>query len=79
MIDRFVDVWDALDDRERSLLLEQRHAVPAPESVAAVLVKVGLALESQPGLFPAPVHWPAGFRDFLDDVAAVRDEDGDCE
>ena len=79
MIERFVDVWDALDDRERSLLLEQRHTVPVPGPVAAVLVKVGLALEAQPGLFPAPVHWPAGFRDFLDDVAAVRDEDDECE
>ena len=79
MIDRFVDVWDALDDRERSLLLEQRHTVPVPAPVTVVLVKVGLALEAQPGLFPAPVHWPAGFRDFLDDVAAIRDEDIECE
>ncbi|MGA5302575.1 hypothetical protein ACPCHT_21790 [Nucisporomicrobium flavum] len=79
MGDRFVDVWDGLGDRERSLLLEQRHTVPVPPEVAAVLVRVGLALEAQPGLFPAPAHWPAGFRDFLDDVAAVRDDDEECE
>ncbi|MEV4641159.1 hypothetical protein AB0J80_27835 [Actinoplanes sp. NPDC049548] len=79
MDDRFVDVWDALDDDERSLLLEQRHAWPVPAPVAAILIKVGWALEPQPGLFPAPVHWPIGFRDFLDDVAAVRGDDDECE
>jgi len=79
VIERFVDVWDALEDGERSLLLEQRHTVPLPAAVAAVLVKVELAREPRPGLFPAPVHWPAGFVDFLDDVAAVRDVDEECE
>ena len=77
--DRFVDVWDALDDRERCLLLEQRHAQPVPAAVAEVLARVAPVLDAQPGLFPAPVVWPAGFREFLDDVAAVRDEDEECE
>jgi hypothetical protein len=71
--------WNALDDDVRSLLLEQRHTRPVPDAVAAVLVTLGLILEPQPGLFPAPAHWPPGFADFLDDKAAVTDEDLHCE
>ena len=77
--DRFEDAWERLDDQERSLLLEQRDTHPVPPPVATILSKVTLALELQPGLFPAPVHWPAGFRDFLADKAAVIGEDPECE
>ena len=77
--DRFEDAWERLDDGERSLLLEQRGSRPVPPAIAAILVRVALAVEPQPGLFPAPVHWPAGFRDFLDDKAAVIGEDPECE
>jgi hypothetical protein len=76
---RFEDAWERLDDSERSLLLEQRRTHPVPPSVATILVKVALSVEPQPGLFPAPAHWPVGFRDFLDDKAAVVGDDPDCE
>ena len=76
---RFEDAWERLDDRERSLLLEQRRTHPVPPAVATILAEVALAVEPQPGLFPAPVHWPAGFRDFLDDKAAVIGADPECE
>ena len=76
---RFEDAWERLDDRARSLLLEQRRTHPVPPAVAAILAEVALVVEPQPGLFPAPVHWPAGFRDFLDDKAAVVGEDPECE
>ncbi|WP_067494353.1 hypothetical protein [Actinoplanes sp. TFC3] len=79
MHDQFEDAWNALTDAQRSLLLEQRHIRPVPEPVAGVLVALGLSLEPQPGLFPAPAHWPPGFVDFLDDKAAITDEDPDCE
>ena len=75
----FVDVWDALDDDDRSLLLEQRHTRPIPPKVARILIRVGLALEPQPGLFPAPVHGPPGYREFLDHIAGVRGDDPECE
>jgi hypothetical protein len=75
----FEDVWDRLDDHERSLLLEQRGTHPVPADVAAVLIRLAVVLEPQPGLFPAPVHWPPGFRDFLADKAAVIGEDPECE
>ncbi|AGL13776.1 hypothetical protein L083_0266 [Actinoplanes sp. N902-109] len=68
-----------MDDRARSLLLEQRHVRPVPEAVAGILVRLGLSLEPQPGLFPAPAHWPPGFVDFLDAKAAVSDDDPECE
>ena len=76
---RFEDAWERLDDGERSLLLEQRRTHPVPPPVAMILVKVARSVEPQPGLFPAPVHWPAGFRDFLDDKAAVLGADPECE
>jgi hypothetical protein len=76
---RFEDAWERLDDQERSLLLEQRDTHPVPPSVATILIKLRLVLEPQPGLFPAPVHWPAGFRDFVADKAAVIGEDPECE
>jgi hypothetical protein len=77
--DRFEDAWDALSDAERDLLLTDRHSRAVPPATASILVRVALALEPQPGLFPAPVHWPIGFRDFLDNKAAVLDLDDDPE
>ncbi|HEY6115949.1 MAG TPA: hypothetical protein VI172_08325 [Candidatus Dormibacteraeota bacterium] len=73
------DAWDALDDDERTLLLEWRYVDHPPVDVAAVLIRVGLALEPQPSLFPAPAHWPLSFQAFLADIAAVRGEDIECE
>ena len=79
MDDRFEDAWDALSDAERDLLLTDRHSRAVPAATAGILIRVALALEPQPGLFPAPVHWPIGFRDFLDNKAAVLDDDPECE
>src|SRR3954454_22978706 len=36
----FEDVWDRLDDREWSLLLEQRDTHPVAADVAAVLIRL---------------------------------------
>jgi hypothetical protein len=81
MDDRFEDAWNALGEAERSLLLEERDSRSVPPTVADILVRVALAIEPQPGLFPAPVHWPIGFRDFLDDKAALVEvfDDPECE
>ena len=49
-----------------------------PTGVAAVLIRLAVVW-AQRGLFPAPVHWPPGFRDFLADKAAVIGEDPECE
>lgn len=76
---RFEDPWDSLSDAERALLLEQRHHRSVPPAVADILIRVALAVEPQPGLFPAPVHWPIAFRAFLDDKAALIDLDDDPE
>lgn len=76
---RFEDAWEALDDADRSLLLEHRHTRPIPAAVSDILVKLDLSLQPQPGLFPAPAHWPAGFVDFLEAKAAVIGDDPDCE
>jgi hypothetical protein len=77
----FEDAWDALSRTERALLLEERDSRTVTPAVAEILVRVALAVEPQPGLFPAPVHWPIGFRDFLDDKAALIDleDDPECE
>jgi hypothetical protein len=79
--DPFEDAWDCLDDTERSLLIDERDSRPVSPAVAAILLRVALAIEPQPGLFPAPVHWPIGFRDFLDDKAALTGlpDDPECE
>lgn len=79
MDDRFEDAWDSLSDVDRDLLLDDRHSRAVPAATAGILIRVALALEPQPGLFPAPVHWPIGFRDFLDNKAAVLDIDDDPE
>jgi len=81
MNDRFEDAWDSLGDAERSLLLAERDSRRVPPAIAGILIRVALAIEPQPGLFPAPVHWPIGFRDFLEDKAALVavDDDPECE
>ncbi|WP_433726118.1 hypothetical protein ACQP2Y_08500 [Actinoplanes sp. CA-051413] len=80
-MEQFEDAWNSLGEAERSLLLDARDSRPVPPAVADILVRVALAVEPQPGLFPAPVHWPIGFRDFLDDKAALIDlpDDPECE
>jgi hypothetical protein len=80
MDDRFEDAWDALDDDQRCLLLATRDTErPAPE-VVALLVKARLVIFGAGfGPLAAPAHWPIGLRDFLDDKAAVVDEDPECE
>ena len=81
MDDCFEDAWDSLGEAERFLLLEERDSGAVPPAVADILVRVALAIEPQPGLFPAPVHWPIGFRDFLNDKAALVElgDDPECE
>jgi hypothetical protein len=78
---RFEDAWESLGDAERLLLLAERDSRRVPPTIATILIRIALAIEPQPGLFPAPVHWPIGFRDFLDDKAALIDvdEDPECE
>lgn len=76
----FEDAWDDLDDTERALLLDERDNPAVTPEVAGILIRVALAIEPQPGLFPAPVHWPIGFRDFLDVKAALVElDDPECE
>ena len=81
MNDRFEDAWESLDDVERSLLLEERDTRSVSPPVAAILLRLALAIEPQPALFPAPAHWPIGFREFLDDKAALVtvEDDQECE
>ena len=79
MDDLFEDAWNSLGEAERCLLLRERDSRSVPPPVAGILLRVALAVEPQPGLFPAPVHWPIGFRDFLDSKAALLDEDDDPE
>lgn len=71
----YLDAWDQLSDDKRSLLLEQRCTEPMPSAVARVLAGAGLIMFAP----AAPTHWPPGLRAFLDDVAAVRDDDPECE
>ncbi|MFI5938030.1 hypothetical protein [Actinoplanes sp. NPDC051494] len=71
----FLDAWNELNDDKRSLLLEQRCTEPIPRAVARILAEAGLIVFAP----AAPAHWPPGLRDFLDDVAAVRDDDPECE
>ena len=80
-MEQFEDAWDSLDETERSLLLDARDSRSVPPAVADILIRVALAVEPQPGLFPAPAHWPIGFRAFLDDKAALIDlpDDPECE
>ena len=79
----FEDAWDALTDPERWALLDERDNPQVTPAIAGILIRVALAVEPQPGLFPAPVHWPHGFRDFLTDRLALIDpadlEDPECE
>lgn len=78
--DDFEDAWNSLGEAERVLLLRGRDSRSVPPPIADLLIRVALAVEPQPGLFPAPVHWPIGFRDFLDSKAALLDEDDpECE
>lgn len=82
----FEDAWDTLTTQERWALLEERDNPTVTPEIAAILIRVALAIEPQPGLFPAPVHWPHGFRDFLTDKLALVDpadlddpDDPECE
>jgi hypothetical protein len=80
MDDRFEDAWDSLDGDGRQMLLVHRDAERPPPAVVEVLVKAGLLVFGAGfGPLAPPAHWPIGLRDFLDDKAALDDEDPECE